>query len=56
MTHTQAMPPAVAIEPRGTAVPSTVPTHWYNLAADLPEPVPPHLNPGTGEQIGRAHV
>lgn len=28
-----------------------VPTHWYNIAADLPEPVPPHLHPGTGEPI-----
>ncbi len=56
MTHTQAMPPAVAIEPLGTAVPSTVPTHWYNLAADLPEPVPPHLNPGTGEPLTPADL
>ena len=28
-----------------------VPTAWYNIAADLPEPIPPHLNPGTGEPI-----
>ncbi len=39
-------------EPLGVAVPSTVPTHWYNLAADLPEPVPPHLHPGTHEPLG----
>ncbi|NEB06488.1 pyridoxal-phosphate dependent enzyme, partial [Streptomyces sp. SID13726] len=32
-------------------MPSTVPTHWYNLAADLPEPVPPHLHPGTREPL-----
>jgi tryptophan synthase beta chain len=24
-----------------------IPTKWYNIAADLPEPVPPPLNPGT---------
>lgn len=29
-----------------------LPTHWYNLAADLPEPVPPHLHPGTKEPLG----
>ncbi|MDH3725301.1 MAG: TrpB-like pyridoxal phosphate-dependent enzyme [Thermoleophilia bacterium] len=28
------------------------PDHWYNLAADLPAPPPPPLNPGTGEPIG----
>ncbi len=39
-------------EPLGVDVPATVPTHWYNLAADLPEPVPPHLHPGTREPLG----
>lgn len=28
-----------------------VPKAWYNIAADLPEPIPPHLHPGTGEPI-----
>lgn len=28
-----------------------VPTSWYNIAADLPEPIPPHLHPGTKEPI-----
>lgn len=32
-------------------VDSLNPTHWYNIAADLPEPIPPHLNPGTKEPI-----
>lgn len=32
-------------------VDSTSPTHWYNIAADLPEPIPPHLHPGTKEPI-----
>lgn len=32
-------------------VDSLHPTHWYNIQADLPEPIPPHLNPGTGEPI-----
>ena len=38
-------------DPLGVVVPSTVPTHWYNLAADLPEPVPPHLHPGTRQPL-----
>jgi tryptophan synthase beta chain len=24
-----------------------MPTHWYNLLADFPEPLPPPLHPGT---------
>ncbi len=44
--------PSVAPAPLGAAVPSSVPTHWYNLAADLPVPVPPALHPGTREPLG----
>jgi tryptophan synthase beta chain len=29
-----------------------LPTHYYNIAADLPVPLPPPLHPGTGEPIG----
>jgi tryptophan synthase beta chain len=29
-----------------------LPRAWYNIAADLPEPPPPVLNPGTGQPIG----
>ncbi len=29
-----------------------LPKTWYNLAADLPEPLPPVLHPGTGQPIG----
>ncbi|AEE45790.1 TrpB-like pyridoxal phosphate-dependent enzyme [Cellulomonas fimi] len=43
--------PAPRTEPLGVTVPSTVPTHWYNLAADLPEPCPPALHPGTREPL-----
>lgn len=28
---------------------SKMPTHWYNIQADLPEPLPPYLHPGTKE-------
>lgn len=28
-----------------------IPTHWYNLMADLPEPPPPPLHPGTREPV-----
>jgi tryptophan synthase beta chain len=31
---------------------SKIPTHWYNIAADLPVPLPPTLHPGTGQPIG----
>ena len=29
-----------------------IPRHWYNIAADLPAPLPPVLHPGTGAPIG----
>ena len=29
-----------------------IPKAWYNIAADLPEPQPPVLHPGTGQPIG----
>ncbi|MGR8949653.1 MAG: TrpB-like pyridoxal phosphate-dependent enzyme [Gammaproteobacteria bacterium] len=29
-----------------------MPTHWYNIAADLPEPPTPPLHPGTGKPLG----
>lgn len=29
-----------------------IPSHWYNIAADLPEPLPPPLHPGTHQPIG----
>ncbi len=29
-----------------------IPKHWYNIAADLPEPLAPVLHPGTGQPIG----
>ena len=31
---------------------SELPTHWYNIAADLKSPPPPPLHPGTHEPIG----
>ncbi len=29
-----------------------LPTHWYNLQADLPFPLPPVIHPGTKQPIG----
>ena len=29
-----------------------MPTHWYNIQADLPEPLPPPLHPGTKQPLG----
>jgi tryptophan synthase beta chain len=37
---------------RFTLPESELPTHYYNIAADLPEPLPPPLHPGTKEPIG----
>jgi tryptophan synthase beta chain len=31
---------------------SEIPTHWYNVVADLPAPPPPPLHPGTRAPIG----
>jgi tryptophan synthase beta chain len=31
---------------------SAMPTRWYNIVPDLPEPPPPPLHPGTREPIG----
>lgn len=31
---------------------SKIPTQWYNIQADLPQPLPPVLHPGTGKPIG----
>ncbi|HEX6357689.1 TrpB-like pyridoxal phosphate-dependent enzyme [Actinophytocola sp.] len=31
---------------------SDMPTSWYNVVPDLPEPPPPPLHPGTGEPVG----
>ncbi|MFA5794695.1 MAG: TrpB-like pyridoxal phosphate-dependent enzyme [Candidatus Brocadiia bacterium] len=33
-----------------------MPTQYYNILADLPEPLPPPLNPGTGQPIGPADL
>jgi tryptophan synthase beta chain len=46
---------AIAAGPRQTKFvldESRIPTSWYNIAADLPEPPPPVLHPGTGQPIG----
>ena len=31
---------------------SAIPTHYYNIAPDLPTPLPPSLHPGTKQPIG----
>ncbi len=35
---------------------SHIPTAWYNIAADLPVPLPPPLHPGTQQPIGPADL
>jgi tryptophan synthase beta chain len=33
-----------------------MPTKWYNVQPDLPEPLPPPLHPGTGKPLGPADL
>ncbi len=33
-----------------------MPTSWYNIQADLPQPLPPVLHPGTGQPVGPADL
>lgn len=35
---------------------SQMPKAWYNIQADLPTPIPPVLNPGTGQPISPADL
>jgi len=35
---------------------SEIPTHWYNIAADLPKAPPPPLHPGTHQPLGPADL
>ncbi len=35
---------------------SQLPTHWYNILADLPTPLPPVLHPATHQPIGPADL
>lgn len=43
--------PIKGVQALGEHVPSTVPSQWYNLNADFPEPVPPALNPATDQPV-----
>ena len=36
---------------RFTLTQADIPTHWYNVLADLPKPLPPPLHPGTKQPI-----
>jgi predicted alternative tryptophan synthase beta-subunit len=29
-----------------------MPTRWYNIQADLPEPLPPYMHPATKQPLG----
>jgi len=33
-----------------------IPTHWYNILADMPEPMPPPLHPGTKQPVTLADM
>jgi len=36
---------------RFTLTQEQIPTHWYNVLADVPEPMPPPLHPGTKQPV-----
>lgn len=36
---------------RFTLTQEQIPTHWYNVLADVPEPLPPPLHPGTKQPV-----
>ena len=33
-----------------------IPEKWYNIQADLPNPIPPHLHPGTKKPLGPEYL
>lgn len=39
------------IQTHFTLTQQQIPTHWYNIAADVPQPLPPPLHPGTRQPI-----
>jgi tryptophan synthase beta chain len=44
------------MQTRFTLPQSAIPTHWYNLLADFPEPMAPPLHPGTKQPISAADM
>lgn len=48
--------PVSAMNTRFTLGQSDIPMRWYNIAADLPELLPPPLHPGTRQPIGPADM
>lgn len=45
------MPPIEIMQTRFDLTQADIPTQWYNLLADFPEPLPPPLHPGTREPL-----
>ena len=41
---------------RFTLTQADIPTHWYNVLSDVPEPMPPPLHPGTKQPVGLADM
>ena len=41
----------MSLPTRFTLSQKDIPTHWYNLLPDFPEPLPPPLHPGTKEPL-----
>ncbi len=52
MVKSERIPLALVKTPTRFVLPeSEIPTHWYNVAADFSEPLPPPLHPGTKKPI-----
>jgi tryptophan synthase beta chain len=41
----------VSLTTHFTLTQNDIPTHWYNLLADFPKPLPPPLHPGTKQPV-----
>lgn len=53
MVKPERIPLALVKPPTRFVLPeSEIPTHWYNVAADFSEPLPPPLHPGTRQPAG----
>lgn len=52
MVKPERIPLALVKPPTRFVLPeSEIPTHWYNVAADFSEPLPPPLHPGTKQPV-----
>jgi tryptophan synthase beta chain len=56
LTLTKIYKEKIMSETKITLSEKEIPEKWYNIQADLPEPLPPPLHPGTGKPLGPADL